>query len=70
MRMTEWVIRDELRRGSLVEVMRPWSCDHPQRGGVPIYVMYAQAGSMMPPLKSRVFVDMVKTVMATEVAAR
>lgn len=70
LRTTEWVIRDELRRGALVEVMRPWSCDHPQHGGVPVYVMYAQAGSMVPPLKSRVFVEMVKTIMATEVAAR
>ncbi len=69
-RTTEWLVRDELRRGSLVEIMQPWSCDHPQRGGVPVYVMYAEAGSATPPRKSRVFVEMVKAIMATEVATR
>lgn len=68
-RITEWLVQDELRRGALVEVMRPWSCDRPQRGGVPIYVIYAQAGSATPPRKSRVFVDMVKAIMEAEVGA-
>lgn len=69
-RTTEWLVRDELRRGALVEVMRPWSCDHPKHGGVPVYVMYAQSGSTTPPRKSRVFVDMVKEIMDAEVAPR
>lgn len=69
-RVTEWLVRDELRRGTLAHVMPSWSCDHPQRGGVPVYVMYAQAGSALPPGKSRVFVAMVKDIMATEVVAR
>jgi DNA-binding transcriptional LysR family regulator len=69
-RTTEWLVRDELRRGTLVEVMRPWSCDHPKHGGVPVYVMYAQSGSTTPPRKSRVFVDMVKEIMAAEVTPR
>lgn len=66
-RTTEWMVRGELRDGALVEVMRPWSCDRPQNGGVPIYVMYAQAGTTAPPRKSRVFVEMMKEVMAAEV---
>jgi DNA-binding transcriptional LysR family regulator len=65
LRTTEWVIREELRRGELVPVMTSWSLNHPQHGGVPVYVMYAQAGGVAPPLKSRVFVEMVKAVMAT-----
>lgn len=69
-RSTEWLIRDELKRGTLVEVMRPWSCNHPLHGGVPIYVMYAEAGTAVPPRKSRVFVDMVKTIMETEFTPR
>lgn len=68
-RIVDWVIRDELRRGGLVEVMREWSCDAPSIGGVPVYVVYAQTASAEPPLKARVFVDMVKAIMAREVLA-
>ncbi len=66
-RATEWVIRDELKRGDLVEIMPEWSCDDPQHGGVPVFVMYAQSAGITPPLKSRVFVELVKRVMADEV---
>lgn len=67
MRSTEWVIRDELRRGDLVEIMPSWSCDDATHGGVPVFVMYAQSAGIDPPLKSRVFVELVKRVMANEV---
>jgi len=67
LRVTEWVIREELRVGQLVEVMPAWACDNPLHGGIPVYVMYAQGASAAPPLKSRVFVEMVKSVMATDV---
>lgn len=69
-RTTEWLVRDELRRGTLVEVMPSWSSNHPQRGGIPVYVMYAEAGTAAPPRKSRVFVEMVKTIMAKEFTPR
>jgi DNA-binding transcriptional LysR family regulator len=60
-RTTEWNVRAELERGSLVPVLPHWSL-----GAVPVYVMYAQAGSSMPPRKSRVFVELVKEIMAAE----
>lgn len=68
-RVSEWVVQDELARGELVEVMGEWSCDEPSDGrvGVPVHVLYAQGADMTPPLKSRVFVDMVKEVMRSEV---
>jgi DNA-binding transcriptional LysR family regulator len=66
-RLVEWVIRDELRRGALVEIMTAWSCDDPRDGGIPVYVLYAQTAGVTPPLKSRVFVDMVKEIMSREV---
>lgn len=62
-RTAEWLVRDELQRGALVPVLSSWSC-----GFVPLYVMYAQAGSATPPRKSRVFVEMVKEIMASEFA--
>ena len=68
-RLVEWVIREELWRGELVEVMKDWSCDDPAEGGIPVYVVYAQTASATPPLKSRVFVELVKDVMAREVLA-
>jgi DNA-binding transcriptional LysR family regulator len=68
-RLIEWVIREDLRRGDLVEVMSDYTCDDPADGGVPVWVVYAQTASASPPLKSRVFVDMVKDVMAREVLA-
>lgn len=62
-RTAEWLVRDELARGSLIPLLSNWSA-----GAVPIYVMYAQAGSTAPPQKSRVFVDPVKSIMALEVS--
>lgn len=66
LRMVEWIIRPELRRGDLVPVMTDWSCDDPSIGGVPVYVVYAQTASATPPLKSRLFVDLVKQLVAQE----
>ncbi len=68
LRLPAWLVKDEIERGDLVRVMVPWSCDDPRHKGFPVYVMYAQAGSAVPPRKSRVFVDMVKAIMAAEVA--
>jgi len=70
MRTTEWVVREDMKSGDLVEVMQQWACDDPRFGGVPVYVMYAQGASANPPLKSRVFVEMVKEIVATEVLGK
>lgn len=68
-RVSEWVIQEELRRGELVEVMTAWSCDPPgaASAGMPVYVLYAQSAEVEPPLKSRVFVAMFKEIVAEEV---
>lgn len=66
-RALEWVIREQLRDGSLVEAMPGWSCDLPgEGGGVPIYAVFAQTAGATPPLKSRVFVELMKEVVAKE----
>lgn len=65
-RCVEWVVREELRRGDLVEVMPEWSCDSLTYGGTPVYVVYAQTASAVPPLKSRVFVELVREIIARE----
>lgn len=67
LRIIEWVVRDALREGGLVEVMPQWSCDRAEDGGLPVYVLYAQTAANTPPLKSRVFVEFVKEIMAKEV---
>lgn len=69
LRIIEWVVRDALREGSLVEVLPSWSCDRAPEGGVPVYVLYAQTAANTPPLKSRVFVEFVKQIMAKDVLA-
>jgi DNA-binding transcriptional LysR family regulator len=51
---------------ALVEVMPDWSCTKLVDGGLPIYVVYAQTAGVQPPLKSRVFVDLVREIMASE----
>jgi DNA-binding transcriptional LysR family regulator len=66
LRVVEWMVRGELQRGDLVEVMRDWSCDDPRDGGMPVYVVYAQTAGVAPPLKSRVFVELVKDLVARE----
>lgn len=70
MRVVEWVVEEELADGRLVEVMTDWSCNAPDDGGVPIWVLYAQTAGTEPPLKSRVFVEMMKAVVTREVAPR
>ena len=67
LRTTEWVIRDELASGQLTEIMLGWRCHRTPNGGVPVFVLYAQGAEAVPPLKSRVFVDLIKSVMAREV---
>jgi DNA-binding transcriptional LysR family regulator len=64
LRTTEWVVRQELERGSLVELLPHWSCDHPRYGGVPVSVLYAQSAGVEPPLKSKVFVALLRQIMA------
>ncbi|HEU0036013.1 MAG TPA: LysR family transcriptional regulator [Kofleriaceae bacterium] len=66
MRAIEWVIREPLRRGELVEIMRDWTFDDPIDGGVPVWAVYAQTAGVAPPLKSRVFVELVKEIIARE----
>lgn len=67
LRIVDWIIRDELRRGDLVEVMPEWSCDDPAFGGVPVYAVFAQTAGMPLPLKTRVFIDAVKDLITTDV---
>lgn len=67
LRMNEWVIREPLARGALVELLVDWSCYRLGDGGLPVYVVYAQSASAEPPLKSRVFVELVKRILAAEV---
>ena len=66
LRTTEWVIRDELERGELVELLSDWQPEDPDEGGVPVWVVYAQSAAMTPPLKSRVFVELLKEVLVAE----
>lgn len=70
LRVNEWMIRDELARGSLVEILRDWSCARIADGGLPVYVVYAQTAGAEPPLKSRVFVELVKQILSAEVLTR
>lgn len=70
LRVNEWVIRDQLARGELVEILRDWSCYRLGEGGLPVYVVYAQTASAEPPLKSRVFVQLLKEILAAEVMPR
>jgi hypothetical protein len=67
LRTTEWMIRDELARGELVEVLPTWRCQRTPSGGVPVFVMYPQGAATAPPLKARVFVELIKRIMASEV---
>lgn len=60
-RTAEWLVRHALERSTLVPVLTSWDC-----GSLPLYVIYAQAGSATPPRKSRVFVEMVKEIMQSE----
>jgi len=74
-RASAWVVAGELRSGSLVEVMTDWSCDEPGERdadgnlqvGVPVYVLFAQGAGTTPPLKSRVFVELIREIVAREV---
>lgn len=64
LRVNAWSIRDFQRE--LVEVLPAWSCTRLVDGGLPIYVVYAQTAGVEPPLKSRVFVALVREILAAE----
>ena len=66
-RTIEWIVHDWLRDGELVEVMPQWSCDAPDEGGLPVYVVFSQTAGVELPLKSRVFVDFIRSTMPSEV---
>ena len=70
MRAPEWVMRDELARGELVEVMSDWRSNDPKDGGIPVWVVYAQGADTSPPLKSRVFVEMIQRAVQHEVIGK
>ena len=65
-----WVVRDELARGELVEVLPEWACHAADDGGIALSVVYAQGPGATPPLKSRLFVEHLKQVLAREAAAQ
>ncbi|MFT3699336.1 MAG: LysR family transcriptional regulator [Kofleriaceae bacterium] len=67
LRINKWSVREWLERGDLVEIMPEWSCTRLVDGGLPVYVVYAQTASVEPPLKSRVFVNLVREILATGV---
>jgi DNA-binding transcriptional LysR family regulator len=67
LRTIEWVVRDELERGDLVPVMPTWTAMHPLHGGVPVFALFGS--SAPPPLKARVFVDLIRDIMRDEVVA-
>lgn len=62
-------IREPLACGELVEILPAWSCTRLVNGGLPADVVYAQTASAEPPLKSRVFVQLVREILATGVLA-
>lgn len=67
LRTAEWVVRTELATGALVELLPTWTCEHPRHGGAPVHALYAQSAGTKPPLKSRVFVAWIKSIMDAEV---
>ncbi|HEY4238317.1 MAG TPA: LysR substrate-binding domain-containing protein [Kofleriaceae bacterium] len=67
LRVNEWTVRELVARGELVEVMPAWSCTRLGDGGLPVYVVYAQLAGVDPPLKSRVFVALLREIIATGV---
>jgi DNA-binding transcriptional LysR family regulator len=70
LRVNEWTVREPLARGALVEVMTSWSCTRAAEGGLPVYVVYAQTMAVEPPLKSRVFVALLREMIDASVLAR
>lgn len=66
LRTTAWVMRRELAQGRLVPVMQGHRCEPSGDGGVPFWVVYAQGPGVTPPLKSRVFVELVQEVVAAD----
>ncbi|MFO0683674.1 MAG: LysR substrate-binding domain-containing protein [Sandaracinus sp.] len=70
LRIDAWTIREALATGALVEVMSGWSCTRNAEGGLPIHVVYAQTAGVEPPLKSRVFVDLLREELESSPFAR
>ncbi len=65
-RLSAWMAREALAQGRLTQLLPDWACHDPRAEGVGLHVVYAQGAGMEIPLKSRVFVDFIKTLMVEQ----
>jgi DNA-binding transcriptional LysR family regulator len=61
-RIVEWVVRQQIASGKLVEVLPQWSSVRVSDGGLPVFVMYGHHAPFAAPLKTQVFVEMIKRI--------
>lgn len=65
-RSAEWMCRDVVAQGKLIEVLQDWVCDPPGSGGMPVYLVYPPGPSGQVPLKTRVMTDFLKQYILKE----
>jgi DNA-binding transcriptional LysR family regulator len=65
-RSAEWMCRDLVAQGKLVEILKAWVCDAPGSGGMPVYLVYPPGPAGQIPLKTRVMTAFLKQYISKE----
>lgn len=67
-RSAEWMCRDVVAQGKLIEILKDWVCDPPGSGGMPVYLVYPPGPAGQVPLKTRVMTAFLKQFILKEFA--
>lgn len=69
-RSAEWLIKASPFSDELIEVMPQWSCEDPQLGGVPLYLVFPPGPVGHLPLKTRVVAEFIEQLIPMVMRAK
>lgn len=65
-RSAEWLVKNQLLQGRMVEILKDWSCEDPTQGGLPMYLVFPPGLSSQVSLKTRVVADFLQEIVESE----
>jgi DNA-binding transcriptional LysR family regulator len=65
-RSAQWLVKNQLAQGSLVEILGDWACEDPSQGGLPMYLVFPPGLSSQVSLKTRVVADFLQEIVESE----
>ena len=65
-RSAEWLVKNQLAQGRIVEILKDWSCEDPTQGGLPMHLVFPPGLSSQVSLKTRVVADFLQEIVESE----